>query len=68
MHKSAREILDAFPGQTVLVVGDVMLDEYVWGDVRRISPEAPVPVVEIRRRSFAPGGAGGVPGGRPDAL
>jgi rfaE bifunctional protein kinase chain/domain len=57
MHKSAREILNAFPGQTVLVVGDVMLDEYVWGDVRRISPEAPVPVVEIRRRSFAPGGA-----------
>jgi rfaE bifunctional protein kinase chain/domain len=34
----------------------VMLDEYVWGEVRRISPEAPVPVVEVRRRSFMPGG------------
>ena len=41
----------------VLVVGDVMLDEFVWGRVNRISPEAPVPVVEVERRSFAAGGA-----------
>ena len=41
---------------SVLAVGDVMLDEYVWGEVRRISPEAPVPVVEIHRRSHAAGG------------
>jgi D-beta-D-heptose 7-phosphate kinase/D-beta-D-heptose 1-phosphate adenosyltransferase len=47
----------AFPGKKVLVAGDVMLDEYVWGAVRRISPEAPVPVVEVERRTFAPGGA-----------
>jgi rfaE bifunctional protein kinase chain/domain len=40
-----------------LVLGDVMLDEYVWGEVRRISPEAPVPIVEIRSRTRAPGGA-----------
>jgi D-beta-D-heptose 7-phosphate kinase/D-beta-D-heptose 1-phosphate adenosyltransferase len=55
----------------VVIVGDVMLDEYVWGDVRRISPEAPVPVVEVRRRTHVPGGAANVAagvaalGGRP---
>jgi D-glycero-beta-D-manno-heptose-7-phosphate kinase len=48
----------SFTGRRVLVVGDVMLDEYIWGDVRRISPEAPVPIVAIRRRSCVPGGAG----------
>src|SRR5207302_3247228 len=47
----------AFPAQLVLFVGDVILDEYLWGDVRRISPEAPVPVVEIRSRTVVPGGA-----------
>jgi D-glycero-beta-D-manno-heptose-7-phosphate kinase len=54
---SLESILQRFPGRRVLVVGDVMLDEYVWGSVRRISPEAPVPVVELDRRSHAPGGA-----------
>lgn len=44
----------------MLVVGDVMLDKYVWGDVRRISPEAPVPVVLAKRRSEQPGGAANV--------
>jgi rfaE bifunctional protein kinase chain/domain len=48
---------------TVLTVGDIMLDEYVWGDVRRISPEAPVPVVEVRRRTRAPGGVANVAAG-----
>ena len=51
------DILAAFPTKTVLIVGDVMLDEYIWGEVRRISPEAPVPVVEIHRRAYGPGGA-----------
>jgi D-beta-D-heptose 7-phosphate kinase/D-beta-D-heptose 1-phosphate adenosyltransferase len=51
------EVLDAFVGRHILIVGDVMLDEYVWGEVRRISPEAPVPVVEMRRRTYVPGGA-----------
>ncbi len=37
------QILDQFPGKRVLVVGDLMLDEFVWGRVSRISPEAPVP-------------------------
>lgn len=50
-------------GTSVLVVGDVMLDEYVWGVVRRISPEAPVPVVEVRRRTSVPGGAANVAAG-----
>ncbi len=52
---------DAFAsGKTVLVLGDVILDEYVTGDINRISPEAPVPVVELRSRSYVPGGAGNV--------
>jgi D-beta-D-heptose 7-phosphate kinase/D-beta-D-heptose 1-phosphate adenosyltransferase len=42
---------------SVLVVGDVMLDEYVWGEVARISPEAPIPVVDVKTRSRAAGGA-----------
>src|SRR5919112_6244543 len=46
--------------RTVLVFGDVMLDEFVWGDVTRISPEAPVPVVDIRRESVRLGGAANV--------
>src|SRR3954470_9415621 len=41
----------------VLVVGDVMLDQFLWGSVARISPEAPVPVVDFERESFMPGGA-----------
>jgi len=44
----------------ILVVGDIMLDEYLWGDVQRISPEAPVPVFHIRKRSEVVGGAGNV--------
>lgn len=44
----------------LLVIGDVMLDEYLWGDARRISPEAPVPVVQVERESLALGGAGNV--------
>jgi rfaE bifunctional protein kinase chain/domain len=51
-------LLEAIAGKRVLVLGDVMLDEYIWGDVRRISPEAPVPVVAVRRRTCVPGGAG----------
>jgi D-beta-D-heptose 7-phosphate kinase/D-beta-D-heptose 1-phosphate adenosyltransferase len=53
-------LLTAFSSARVLIVGDIILDEYLWGDVRRISPEAPVPVVEIRARTLAPGGAANV--------
>lgn len=49
-----------FAGRTVLVVGDVMLDEYILGHVRRLSPEAPVPIVEIHQRRYHPGGAANV--------
>ncbi len=51
------QLLDNFQGKRILVIGDVMLDEYVWGKVRRISPEAPVPVVEVQDRTYMAGGA-----------
>jgi len=54
------EILDSMAGRHVLVIGDVMMDEYVWGNVRRISPEAPVMVVEVERESYTAGGAANV--------
>jgi rfaE bifunctional protein kinase chain/domain len=56
----AESIVDSFGGRRVLVVGDLMLDEYLMGEVRRISPEAPVPVVEITHRAHVPGGASNV--------
>ncbi|HEY0081103.1 MAG TPA: D-glycero-beta-D-manno-heptose-7-phosphate kinase [Pyrinomonadaceae bacterium] len=56
----AAEIVERMRGRTVVVYGDVMLDEFVWGDVTRISPEAPVPVVEIKRESVRLGGAANV--------
>jgi len=56
----ASQILRAFRDRNVLVLGDVMLDEFVWGDVTRISPEAPVPVVDVRRESVLLGGAANV--------
>ena len=56
----AAEILRDLRGRYVVVLGDVMLDEFVWGDVTRISPEAPVPVVDVRRESIRLGGAANV--------
>lgn len=56
----AREIIELMPARKIVVLGDVMLDEFVWGDVTRISPEAPVPVVDIRRESVHLGGAANV--------
>jgi D-beta-D-heptose 7-phosphate kinase/D-beta-D-heptose 1-phosphate adenosyltransferase len=55
-----RHILDAAAKIRVLVLGDVMLDHFIWGGVSRISPEAPVPVVDFERESFMPGGAANV--------
>jgi rfaE bifunctional protein kinase chain/domain len=55
-----RRILSAFLRTRVLVVGDLMLDEFIWGEVSRISPEAPIPVVEVTDRSTVPGGAANV--------
>jgi len=53
-------LFDAFSGKTVMVIGDLMLDRYFWGKVTRISPEAPVPVVEIDSESSRLGGAANV--------
>lgn len=55
-----RKILEKFEAGCILVVGDLILDHYIWGNVRRISPEAPVPVVEVTRESFMLGGAANV--------
>lgn len=56
----ARHILAAAPENRLLVIGDVMLDQFIWGNVARISPEAPVPVVDFASESFMPGGAANV--------
>ncbi len=54
------KLVDAFRRVRLLVVGDLVLDEYLWGDVDRVSPEAPVPVVHVNRESQVLGGAGNV--------
>ena len=56
----ALELLGQLGNRKIVVLGDVMLDEFIWGDVSRISPEAPVPVVDIRRESTHLGGAANV--------
>lgn len=53
-------IIKRFPKVKILVIGDVMLDEYIWGKVTRISPEAPVPIVNVQNQTIAPGGAANV--------
>src|SRR5213083_1923473 len=57
---SLRALIERFRGRRILVLGDLMLDRYLWGRVDRISPEAPVPVVEIERETSSLGGAGNV--------
>ncbi len=59
-RERAKTLIDGFVGKRILVIGDLMLDEFIWGRVRRISPEAPVPVVEVERQTLAIGGAGNV--------
>src|SRR5258708_8043933 len=56
----AAEITRQMRERNIVVLGDVMLDEFLWGDVTRISPEAPVPVVDIKRESTHLGGAANV--------
>jgi len=53
-------LLDGFHSAHVLVIGDVMLDRFVYGSVERISPEAPIPVVAVDRTADMPGGAANV--------
>ncbi|HLJ83241.1 MAG TPA: D-glycero-beta-D-manno-heptose-7-phosphate kinase [Candidatus Eremiobacteraceae bacterium] len=54
------DLLASMRGRRIVVAGDLMLDEWLWGRVRRISPEAPVPVVEVQSHSYTLGGAGNV--------
>jgi rfaE bifunctional protein kinase chain/domain len=60
MNMNVKQILNGFSGRTILIVGDVMLDEFIWGRVSRISPEAPVPVVEVLDETYRLGGSGNV--------
>ena len=68
------EILKNFPGCRIAVIGDLMIDSYIWGSVERISPEAPVPVVQVTKTSCCLGGAANVMrnivtlGGKVDAF
>jgi D-glycero-beta-D-manno-heptose-7-phosphate kinase len=58
--KQANEIFKRFRGLPVMVIGDVMIDSYLWGKVNRISPEAPVPIVSVNKRTHRLGGAANV--------
>jgi D-beta-D-heptose 7-phosphate kinase/D-beta-D-heptose 1-phosphate adenosyltransferase len=60
MVPDARTLFERASGRRILVVGDLMIDEWIWGTVTRISPEAPVPVVAVVDHSFTLGGAGNV--------
>ena len=53
-------LLPLLKGKKILVLGDIMLDKYIWGEVFRISPEAPVPIVHVTKESYVPGGAANV--------
>ena len=60
MKNKLLKILDNFKRKKILVIGDIMLDKYIWGDVVRISPEAPVQVVNVLRETYEAGGAANV--------
>jgi D-beta-D-heptose 7-phosphate kinase/D-beta-D-heptose 1-phosphate adenosyltransferase len=60
LHEVIHEIENSWPGKRLLAVGDVMLDRYIWGEVGRISPEAPVPVVRVTYETTRPGGVANV--------
>src|SRR3989338_379656 len=60
VHAQMAKVLDGFEGKRIIVLGDSMLDKYIWGEVSRISPEAPVQVVEVQKESYAAGGAANV--------
>jgi rfaE bifunctional protein kinase chain/domain len=60
VKKTIDEIFASFNNKKILIIGDIMIDSYVWGNVERISPEAPVPVVQVRKKEKRLGGAGNV--------
>src|SRR5437763_16354597 len=55
-----QEIVRGFAGRSIVVLGDLMMDEYLWGRATRISPESPVMVVDVERETRVPGGAANV--------
>jgi rfaE bifunctional protein kinase chain/domain len=59
-YQSIKEIFNHFNGLKALVIGDLMIDSYIYGKASRISPEAPVPIVHVRQRERRLGGAGNV--------
>ncbi|HQF29443.1 MAG TPA: D-glycero-beta-D-manno-heptose-7-phosphate kinase, partial [Bacteroidia bacterium] len=59
-YRNIEEVFEAFNHLKVLVIGDVMVDAYLWGKVDRISPEAPVPIVAVQKRESRLGGAANV--------
>lgn len=73
-RESLQAIIDRLEGKHVVIIGDLILDEYIWGDVKRISPEAPVPVLETTSETARFGGAANVAhnvaslGGRADLI
>lgn len=58
--KNLIKIVDSFKGKKICIIGDLMLDRYIFGDVERISPEAPIPIVKVHEEFSTPGGAGNV--------
>lgn len=58
--KKLREAINAFPNANILVIGDIIVDHFIWGSVSRISPEAPVPVVNVTKENLLLGGAANV--------
>ncbi|MDY6914864.1 MAG: D-glycero-beta-D-manno-heptose-7-phosphate kinase [Candidatus Cloacimonadota bacterium] len=58
--KDLLEILERFKHKKIAIIGDIILDKYIYGDVDRISPEAPVPIVKVTREKYVPGGAANV--------
>lgn len=61
-EEKLKSIFEGMKSKSIMVVGDLMLDHYIWGKVERISPEAPVPVVEVQDEKYRLGGAGNVAG------
>jgi bifunctional ADP-heptose synthase (sugar kinase/adenylyltransferase) len=59
-QKNNRKVIESFTGKRIMIIGDAMLDAYWMGKVNRISPEAPVPVLDVQEKSYKPGGAANV--------
>lgn len=60
MKQQLFDLIQRMQGKTILVIGDLLLDKYIWGTVHRISPEAPVPLLSVEKETFVPGGASNV--------